>query len=232
MSYVGLHNQNDVETSTQWIPGYCDIPGNDRADKLAKQWTSKAQHDEHACLLRYIQADHTNEVSEDLACQVGSWQRWTDLLPAPTHSKPGKNPIRAHERDCHICLRTHHSPTAERTPTPHQERTPRKVCLLPHSDETVDHFLSHCPLYDKPEQDYCQPSNDTEHAIWIHYTTATNSHLQYASREQMWQDCPKSGDQINVLLLLLLRDKSVLLKTLQTETTFYQRDILWHFICN
>ena len=32
-----LHNQNDVDTSIQWIPGHCDIPGNDRADKLARQ---------------------------------------------------------------------------------------------------------------------------------------------------------------------------------------------------
>ena len=41
-----LHNQNDIETSIQWIPGHCDIPGNDRADKLAKQGTSKTRHDE------------------------------------------------------------------------------------------------------------------------------------------------------------------------------------------
>ena len=41
-----LHNQNDVETSIQWIPGHSDIPGNDRADKLARQGTSKTQHDE------------------------------------------------------------------------------------------------------------------------------------------------------------------------------------------
>ena len=34
-----LHNQNDVEPSIQWIPG------NDRADKLAKQGTCKTQHD-------------------------------------------------------------------------------------------------------------------------------------------------------------------------------------------
>ena len=32
-----LHNQNDVEISIQWIPGHCDIPGNDGADKLARQ---------------------------------------------------------------------------------------------------------------------------------------------------------------------------------------------------
>ena len=41
-----LHNQNDVETSIQWIPGHCDIPGNDRADPLARHGTSKTQHDE------------------------------------------------------------------------------------------------------------------------------------------------------------------------------------------
>ena len=41
-----LHNQNAVETSIQWIPGHCDIPGNDITDKLAKQGTSKTQHDE------------------------------------------------------------------------------------------------------------------------------------------------------------------------------------------
>ena len=41
-----LHNQNDVETSIQWIPGHCDIPGKYRADKLARQGISKTQHDE------------------------------------------------------------------------------------------------------------------------------------------------------------------------------------------
>ena len=35
-----LYNRNDVETFIQWIPGHCDIPGNDRADKLAEQETS------------------------------------------------------------------------------------------------------------------------------------------------------------------------------------------------
>ena len=32
-----LHNQNDEEISIQWIPGHCDIPGNDRAGQLARQ---------------------------------------------------------------------------------------------------------------------------------------------------------------------------------------------------
>ena len=33
-------------------------------------------------------------------------------------------------------------------------------------------------------------------SVWIHYTTATNTHLQYVSHEQSnrrVQDCPKSG---------------------------------------
>ena len=54
------------------------------------------------------------------------------LLPAPTNSKPD----RSYKPTTHSTLDSHISPqntpcTAERTPTSHQERTPRKVCLLP-----------------------------------------------------------------------------------------------------
>ena len=47
-----LHNQNDVETSIQWIPGHCDIPGNDRADELARQGTSVVAIPDFA--MRYV----------------------------------------------------------------------------------------------------------------------------------------------------------------------------------
>ena len=36
----------DILNNSQWSPGRCDIPGNDRADKLARQGTSKTQQGE------------------------------------------------------------------------------------------------------------------------------------------------------------------------------------------
>ena len=78
------------------------------------------------------QVYHTNEVSEDLACQVGSWQHWADLLLAPTNSKPDRpyQPTTQSISDCHISPQN--TPcTTEHQPTSHQERTPSKACLLP-----------------------------------------------------------------------------------------------------
>ncbi len=40
-----LLSQNEIETSIQWIRGHCDITGSEGAGRLAKQGTSKTQHD-------------------------------------------------------------------------------------------------------------------------------------------------------------------------------------------
>ena len=124
-----LHNQNDVEISIQWIPGHCDIPGNDRADKLARQGTSKTQHDEQVSYAtsKQIVQTKSRKIWHD------RWARgWTDLLPAPTNSKPDRphQPTTQSTSDCRISPQN--TPcTAECTPTSHQEGTPSKVCLLP-----------------------------------------------------------------------------------------------------
>ena len=41
-----LHNPSQIQTSIQWIPGHCDIPGNDTKDMLAKNGANKTQPDE------------------------------------------------------------------------------------------------------------------------------------------------------------------------------------------
>ena len=72
--------------------------------------------------------------------RFGPLENSRGTLPAQTISKPG----RAHQS----YLGKQH---AEHPPTSHHERTPNNVdsyVYSPDSDETVDYFLLHCPLYD------------------------------------------------------------------------------------
>ena len=112
-----------------------------------------------------------------------------------SNSKPDRphHPTTQSTSDCRISPQD--TPcTAERTPTSHQEGTPSKVCLLPR--QWWDHWTFPVPLPTVRQhqiQTTASSTKYTQHAIWIHYTTATNSHLQHVSHEQTWRDCPKSG---------------------------------------
>ena len=63
------------------------------------------------------------------------------------------------------------------------------VCLLPNSDKAIDHLHS---VRQHQNQTTARSTKYTQHAIWIHYTTGTNSHLQYVSNKQTRQDIPKT----------------------------------------
>ena len=185
-----LHNQNDVETSIQWIPGHCDIPGNDRADTLARQETSKTQHDEQV-----------SYATSKQIVQTKSWKIWHDRWArgntgriyyqhqqTPNQTDPINQLHRAHQTAV-FRLRTHHAPLNAHLNRIKKEH-PAKCVYCLDSDETVEHFLFYCPLYANIRS---SSTKYTHHAIWIHYTTATNSQLQNVSHEQRWRDCPKSG---------------------------------------
>ena len=104
----------------------------------------------------------------------------TDVLVAPTSA-------------CHISPQNT-TCTAERPPTSGPEIIPSKVFLLPR--KWWDRWTCLIPLLtvrQHPNQTTASSINYTQHAVWIHYPTATNSHLHNVSHEQTWQDCPKSG---------------------------------------
>ena len=97
--------------------------------------------------------------------------------------------------DCHISPQT--TPcTTERQPTSHQERTPHNVLYSPDSNATADHLLLHCTLCKNIRT---SSTNDAQHALLIHQTTAQNTNI---SNEQSWQDCRKSWRIRNVKRLL------------------------------
>ena len=43
ISINNLLTSYDIQLLLQWIPGHCDLPGNERADKLAKEGANQEQ---------------------------------------------------------------------------------------------------------------------------------------------------------------------------------------------
>ena len=58
-----LINTHTVDITLQWIPGHVQIPGNDRADALAKQGAMKTQD---ICKYRYCKTNHQANQEKDL----------------------------------------------------------------------------------------------------------------------------------------------------------------------
>ena len=115
-----LHNQKDIETFIQWFPGYCDIPGNGRADKLEKQGTSKTRH---------------------------SWQHWVQLLPTPTTSKPDRpyQPTTQSSSDCHISPPEQTTHRWMPTYIASRQKTKQSVSTAPTLMKplTISYYISH-----------------------------------------------------------------------------------------
>ena len=143
-----LHNQNDVETSIQWIPGHCDIPGNDRADTLARQGTSKTQHDEqisYATSKQIVQTKY-RKIWHDMWARGNTGRIYYQHQQTPNQTDPIYQLHRAHQTAV-FRLRTHYAPLNTHLHRIKKEH-PAKCVYCPDSDETVEHFLFHCPLYD------------------------------------------------------------------------------------
>ena len=143
-----LHNQNDVATSIHWIPGYCDIPGNDRADKLARQGTSKTHHDEQVSYAASTQIVHrkSRKIWHDRWARGNTGRIYYQPQQTPNQTDPINQLHRAHQTVV-FRLRTDHAPLNAHLHRIKMEH-PAKSVYCPDSDETVEHVLSHCPLYD------------------------------------------------------------------------------------
>ena len=143
-----LHNQSDVETSIQWIPGHCYIPGNDRADKLARHETSKKQHDEQVSYATSKQIIQTKsrKIWHDRWARGNTGRIYYQDQQTPNQTDSINQLHRAHQTAV-FCLRKHHVPLNAHLHRIKKE-PPAKCVYCPDSDGTVEHFLFHCPLYD------------------------------------------------------------------------------------
>ena len=149
-----LHNKNDVETSIQWIPGHCDIPGNGRADNLARQGNSKTQHDEQVSYVTSNQIVQTKsrKIWHDRWAGGNIGRIYYQHQQTPNQTDPINQLHRAHQTAV-FRLRTHHEPLNAHLHRIKKEH-PAKCVYCSDSDETVEHVLLHCTTTSDP--DYCQ----------------------------------------------------------------------------
>ena len=136
-----LHNQKDLEASIQWIPGHCDIPGNDRAYKLAKQETSKTQGD-----------GPVSYAASKLTIQTKSRKIWHDRRARGTAGRICCQHHHTPSQTDHIkqLYRPHHTARFRLSTNPaplnahlHRIKKEHQAKCVPDSDETLDHPLLH-----------------------------------------------------------------------------------------
>ena len=105
-----LHNQNDVESSIQWIPGHCDIQGNERSDKLARQGSSKTQDDEQVSYATSMQIIQTKsrKMWHDRWARGNTGRIYYQHQQTPNQTDPINQLHRAHQTTV-FRLRTHYA---------------------------------------------------------------------------------------------------------------------------
>ena len=157
-----LHNHNDVETSIQWIPGRCEQVSFATYKQIIQTKPLKSWHDRLA------------------RCNTG--RTYYQHQQTPNQTDTINQLYRAHQNAI-FHLRTHHAPLNANLHHIKKDHS-AKCVYCPDSDATVVHFLFHCPLYDNIRSRLLPAQPNTQHALWIHYTTETNSYLQYVSHEQ------------------------------------------------
>ena len=150
----------------QWIPSHCDIPGNERADVLAKKGAAKEQPNKLVSQATAKQIIKSNSKTE--------WKTsWTQsekgramfkYIPKPNRKDPINLLKRKDKviifrlRTTHIQLNTHLS----RITKDH----PPACTLCGYREETVNHFLFDCPTLQNARNEFLPPNPDLENTLF------------------------------------------------------------------
>ena len=172
-SFITDHN---VDTTLQWIPGHADIPGNERADKLAKKGASCPQTDVPTSLETAKQLIRCNKKES----WMNEWAGSTTGRAIFTHMttptpKDNINSLKRSEQTTIFRLRSQHVPLNS-----HLKRigvvTDSSCPLCPCPDETVTHLLLQCPALKDLRSLYLPPNPSIENTLYTSASQLRDTH--------------------------------------------------------
>ena len=164
-----------VEIVMQWIPGHSNIPGNDKADTLAKEGSRHEQPHTQTTLQTAKQIIRSNYKEEWLnEWALGNTGRI--LFKYMTTPKANDEIDRLNRKDQSTIfrLRTQHIPLNK-----HLNRIgviAEKTCpLCNHPEETVEHHLFHCPKLADLRVQLLPPLPDIHNTLFCKHTQLKNT---------------------------------------------------------
>jgi len=150
----------------QWIPSHCDIPGNERADVLAKRGAAKEQPHKpvsQATAKQILKANSKIEWKHSWT-QSEKGRAMFKYVPKPN----GKDPINFLKRKDQVIifrLRTTHIQLNAHLSRITKDHPPA-CTLCGYREETVNHFLFDCPNLQSTRKEFLPQNPDLENTLF------------------------------------------------------------------